>query len=206
MLNNIEFGEGVKKSEQTRQRILQAGFEEMYEYGFQGMRIESILKKTKLAKGALYHHFPNKKSLGYAIVDEILGLKTISMLELLKSESDPIEGNCKVLMCICDMTTDKDVSLGCPLNNLSQEMSGLDEGFKQRLCHIYTNWSDSISGSLKLGQEQGVVRVDINSETAAGFIISSFQGITGAAKCMGDKQVMVRLTAVLCDYIRTLRA
>ena len=56
----------------TRDKILMAGFQEMYQHGYQGMRIDQVLSATGLAKGALYHHFPNKVSLAYAIVDEIL--------------------------------------------------------------------------------------------------------------------------------------
>tara|TARA_B100000809_G_C15134826_1_gene530109 strand:- start:7 stop:603 length:597 start_codon:yes stop_codon:yes gene_type:complete len=194
-----------RKAEKTRERILQAGFEEMYQHGFQGMRIDAVLQKTQLAKGALYHHFPNKKSLGYAIVEEILFEHTKELIAVLNDESDPIEANCSVLMHICEHATDETVSLGCPVNNLSQEMSGLDEGFKERLCGIYTHWSETISSSLKHGQNNGCVRANVDTDVAAGFIISSFQGITGAAKCMGSKEVLVTLTAVLCDYIRTLR-
>lgn len=195
-----------RKAEQTRERILQAGFEEMYQHGFQGMRVDAVLQKTQLAKGALYHHFPNKKSLGYAIVEEILFAHTKELADVLHAEGDPIEGNCKALMHICERATEEEIALGCPVNNLSQEMSGLDEGFKERLCGIYTHWAESISGSLKLGQEKGLVRADVDTEVAAGFIISSFQGITGAAKCMGSKEVLLTLTTVLCDYIKTLRS
>ena len=194
-----------RKAEKTRERILQAGFEEMYQHGFQGMRIDAVLQKSQLAKGALYHHFPNKKSLGYAIVEEILFEQTKALTALLNTESDPIEANCSVLMHICERATDQEVSLGCPVNNLSQEMSGLDQGFKERLCGIYTHWSETISHSLKNGQNIGLVRADVDTDVAAGFIISSFQGITGAAKCMGSKEILLTLTAVLCDYIRTLR-
>lgn len=61
-----------RNPEHTRTRILEAAHEEIYQHGYQGMRIEAILQKTNLAKGALYHHFPNKLSLGYAVVEEIL--------------------------------------------------------------------------------------------------------------------------------------
>ena len=194
-----------RKAEQTRERILQAGFAEMYQHGFQGMRIDAILQKTQLAKGALYHHFPNKKSLGYAIVEEILFEHTKDLIAVFNAESDPIEANCSVLMHICERATDEEVSLGCPVNNLSQEMSGLDQGFKERLCSIYTHWSETISNSLKDGKNNGFVQEDVDTDVAAAFIISSFQGITGAAKCMGSKEILLTLTAVLCDYIRTLR-
>ena len=61
-----------RNTETTRTRILEAAREEIFQNGYQGMRIDSILQKTNLAKGALYHYFPNKLALGYAVVDEVL--------------------------------------------------------------------------------------------------------------------------------------
>ena len=42
-----------RNTETTRTRILEAAREEIFQNGYQGMRIDSILQKTNLAKGAL---------------------------------------------------------------------------------------------------------------------------------------------------------
>ena len=34
------------------------------------------------------------------------------------------------------------LALGCPLNNLAQEMSASDEKFRERICAVYSAWSD----------------------------------------------------------------
>ena len=106
--------ENKPSADKTRERILQAGFEEMYQHGYQGMRVDAILKKTGLAKGALYHHFPNKKALGYAVVDELLFAQCEALAQLLETAEDPIEANCQVLLQVCEQTTPEEVTLGCP--------------------------------------------------------------------------------------------
>ena len=47
----------VRNPDQTRARLLEAAFEEIYQHGFQGMRVDEILERTGLKKGAFYHHF-----------------------------------------------------------------------------------------------------------------------------------------------------
>lgn len=195
----------LPKAELTRERILQAAFEEMHQHGYQGMRVDSILKKTQLAKGALYHHFPNKKSLGYAVVDEHLLTRSSEMAEKLSQAENPLEGICELLTHICEQSTPEDILLGCPVCNLSQEMSSLDDGFKSRLCTIYTTKMTALSSNLDRGKALGLVRDNIDSEAVSGFILSSYQGVIGAAKCLGDKDVLTKLIAVLCDYIRSLK-
>ena len=58
--------------QRTRERLLQAAFKEVYNSGFQGTDLDTILDSAGVTKGALYHHFENKESLGYAIVDEVI--------------------------------------------------------------------------------------------------------------------------------------
>ncbi len=194
------------KAEATRLRILEAAYEEMYLHGYQGMRIDKVLSKTALAKGALYHHFPNKKALGYAVIDELIYPQTQMMYGGLLSTDDPIQAHKNILMKACNAMAEEDVRLGCPVNNLSQEMACLDEGFKERLCVIYESWSGVITESIELGQQRGLVRCNVNPKSVSIFIISAMQGVMGTAKCMQSKTVLVELTEVLCDYLESLRA
>lgn len=41
-------------------------------HGFQAASLNNILAKTGLTKGALYHHFPDKDRLGYAVIEEVI--------------------------------------------------------------------------------------------------------------------------------------
>ncbi|NQZ06269.1 MAG: TetR/AcrR family transcriptional regulator, partial [Algicola sp.] len=176
-----------RNAEQTRERILQATFELMYRNGYQGMRVDQILAATGLAKGALYHHFANKQALGYAVVDELLQKEMETRwVEPLRDCEDPITAIKQVLeKATCDMTLEE-MQQGCPLNNISQEMAGLDEGFQERLERIYNLWSGSIAQALERGQASGTVKALVEPAVIATFIISSLQGIIGASKCMQD--------------------
>lgn len=194
------------KADLTRQRILQAGFDEIYKNGFQGMRIDAVLSKTGLAKGALYHHFPNKQALGYTIVDEVISARTQFISHALENASDPIQTLCDLYQQFCDTLSEEEMVTGCPANNLTQEMSGLDEGFKVRLANIYNTKISAIAEALEKGQAKGIVKPDIDTYAIARFIVSSSNGIIGAGKCTGDMSIFRSLISTLCDYIQSLRA
>jgi len=55
----------------TRSKILFAAYKEIHLHGFQAASLNNILAHTGVTKGALYHHFPNKTELGYAVIDEV---------------------------------------------------------------------------------------------------------------------------------------
>jgi TetR/AcrR family transcriptional repressor of nem operon len=196
-----------RNAEQTRTRILEAAQEEIYQNGYQGMRIEAILQKTNLAKGALYHHFPNKLALGYAVVDEILmeSIQT-SWNEYASTYPDPLTAIQQLFLGKAECYKNEECFKGCPLNNLNQEMAAIDQGFHERLQKVMELIHQSIVAALEQGQEQGYVRRDINPTRIAMFIMASYQGIMGTAKCMQAPQLLGELFATLNDYIDTLRA
>jgi TetR/AcrR family transcriptional regulator, transcriptional repressor for nem operon len=192
--------------ETTRNKILLAAREEMYEHGYQGLRIDAVLRKTQLAKGALYHYFPNKLALGYAILDEvIMGDFQQGWSEFLKASNDPLfalQALFKKLL--------SDISVGacfngCPLTNLIQEMSTLDAGFQQRLRSVLSNIINLVAEALIQGQKEGVVRKDVNPITIAKFLLSSYQGIMSTAKCMQSMELAEELFGVLTSYVDALR-
>ena len=62
----------AQRTRPMRRRLLEAGQEEVYLYGFQGTSLGAILQRAGATKGAFFHYFATKKAFGYAIVDEVL--------------------------------------------------------------------------------------------------------------------------------------
>lgn len=196
-----------RNAEQTRTRILEAAREEIFQNGYQGMRIDSILQKTNLAKGALYHHFPNKLALGYAVVDEVLmGHFQRVWEEFFQQHKDPLTTLQQMFVYKAESFQNAVSFNGCPMNNLNQEMAAIDDGFHQRLEKVFENAHMTIVNALKEGQSNGIVRKEIDPIKISMFIFSSYQGIMGAAKCMQAPELLIDLFGTLNDYIDTLRA
>jgi len=196
-----------RNPDQTRTRILEAAFMEMYRNGFQGMRLDEVLKATDLTKGALYHHFPSKQALGYAVVDEVIIPTMETMwLQPLKNASDPLAGLIAVIEQMPDNKPPEMIEYGCPLNNLAQEMSPLDEGFRQRLDYAFRIWHDVTQEALERARLQGSVRDDVNCDETATFIMAALEGCIGIAK---NAQSVDRLHACnrgLIQFIESLRS
>lgn len=190
----------------TRQRILEAAFMEMYRNGFQGMRLDEVLAATDLTKGALYHHFPNKRALGYAVVDEVI-LPTIEAMWLqpLKNASDPLQGLFTVIEQLPDVKPPEMIQYGCPVNNLAQEMSPLDEGFRKRLDYIFRVWHDVTEEALERARLQGRIREDVNCDETATFVLAAVEGCIGIAKNAQSAERLRICNRGLVDYLRSLQ-
>jgi len=195
-----------RNPERTRQRLLQAAFREVYRYGFQSAGVDTILAATNVTKGALYYHFESKEALGYAIIEEVVAKLTRDrwMLPLQRSEEkDPIDALIGIVRAIPHRP--RDVKSGCPLVNLTQEMSQLDEQFRKRLERIFHAWQEGIAMALRRGQSQGTVRRDLVPEETASFLIAMVEGYEVLAKNAQDVKVWNVGIRNIVGWLRSLR-
>jgi TetR/AcrR family transcriptional regulator, transcriptional repressor for nem operon len=190
----------------TRQSLLQAAFQEIYKSGFQAASLDNILSKSGVTKGALYHHFGSKQELGYAVVDELIHGRVLDRwVRPLEKAENPIDGLLAVLRSKGPHPS-FDQRLGCPLNNLAQEMSPLDEGFRKRLESVFREWREGIAKALRRGQEMGQVRSDVDTVEAADFFLAALEGSVSLAKNAQDRNLFDNCKAGLSRYLESLRA
>lgn len=205
MLASRERKRRFRDPERTRERLLQAAFREVRRTGFRSAGIDTILAATKVTKGALYYHFDSKEALGYAIVDEVIAkMVRDRWLRPLLSEGQAID----VLIGIVRRlpTRPADVRESCPLLNLAQEMSPLDEQFRKRLERLFLAWQGGVATLLRKGQSQGTVRRDLNPEETASFLVAMVEGYASLAKNAQDPKVWEVGTRNIVGWLKSLRA
>ena len=205
MLATQEEKRKLRNPERTRERLLQAAFQEVHRSGFQSASIDTILAATNVTKGALYHHFDSKETLGYAVIEEIIAkLVGDRWLRPMLGSGQPIDILIGVVRQI--PVGPKDVRVGCPLLNLAQEMSPLDEQFRKRLRRIFLAWQEGVATLLRKGQAQGTVRRDLNPDEAASFLVAMVEGYVSLAKNAQDAKVWEVGIRNIVGWLRSLRA
>ena len=194
----------LRDPEGTRERLLQAAFREIHRSGFQSAGIDTILAATNVTKGALYYHFESKEALGYAVVEEkIATLTRDRWLHPMQSEGEAIDILIGVVRGL--PTRPADVRQSCPLLNLAQEMSPLDEQFRKRLERIFLAWQEGIATLLRRGQSQGTVRRDLNPDETASFLVAMVEGNASLAKNAQDAKVWEVGIKNIVGWLESLR-
>lgn len=194
--------------EAARERILDAAFAEIRRQGFQAASVAAILSETGLTKGALYHYFPSKKALGLAVVDErvtaALSCGILDALTVADSDAAPLDQLFRLLDSM-QAWSEESIRLGCPLNNLMQEMSAVDEDFRRHLTAIVTLWQERLAALLRLAQAKGQVAGPVDCQAAALFIVAAWEGSISVAKNMQSMPVFVASIEQLKHYVRHLQ-
>lgn len=194
----------TRDPKRTRRKLLEAGFREVYERGYQSADLDAVLKRAGVTKGALYYHFENKEALGHAIIDEVIGQMTRQKWLLPLQQGNPI--NTLIHIVQSTSTDAPEIRGGCPFNNLAQEMSPLDEGFRKRLARILTDWHAAMAAAFRRGQSEGTVRKNIDAEEEATFVIAMYEGYISLAKNSQDPKLLKSGKKRMINYLESLRS
>jgi AcrR family transcriptional regulator len=197
----------ARQTDLTRDKLLNAAFCEIHRQGFQAASIANILQDTGLTKGALYHHFPTKHDLGLAVIDEIIRNRLNELIfKPVRDAAEPIGALLEVIDALAKRNDPEFVKLGCPLNNLMQEMSPLDPEFKRRLNAILADWGGIVENALQRGQASGRIRADVDCRAASLFIVSAWEGCIGIAKSLQSTEGFAVCMGQLQQYVQSLTA
>lgn len=197
----------LRAPDQTREALLGAAEQEIHLHGFQAASLANILKNAGVTKGALYHHFANKQALGYAVLDEIWGpqMRAMWIEPLMVPGDNPIDVMIGLLHETAEIMSDQDVALGCPINNLAQEMSPIDEGFKSRLNGLLDEWRRGLSQAVERGRSAGMIRTDVDAASTATFLVASLEGCIGMAKNAQSKDLLLQCGLGVITFLNSLR-
>ena len=91
------------------------------------------------------------------------------------------------------------------MNNLAQEMSPLDEGFRKRLDYIFRVWHDVTEEALERARQRGRIREDINCDETATFVLAALEGCIGIAKNAQSAERLRICNRGLVDYLHSLQ-
>ncbi|TWX66933.1 TetR/AcrR family transcriptional regulator [Colwellia sp. C1TZA3] len=193
----------MRDPEQTRQNILEVSADEIHRKGFTATSLSCILKRCEISKGALYHHFANKMELGYAVFEEVYAPAFIALWQPPVETEDPIQGLSDFFSSMSKEMSCDELVCGCPLNNLCQEMSGVDEGFRIRILAMQQQLNLLIATNLSRVSSQ--LQPDLDFSQVAYFIVSTFHGSSSLSKSSLNKELFDKVIKELCRYMQQLK-
>ena len=185
----------------TKSKLLQTAFDEIYENGYTATSVDKILKKASMNKGSMYHFFKSKKELTLGVIDvhvnRYIEDKYSVLLEL---EENIIDG----LISLVKTTNKYNFTYGCRLNNLVQELSSKDEDFKVALEKVYFKFEQIIEQVLEKALEKEEISHP-NIKELAIYIVASIEGCLATAKKSRSSDIYLSCISQLDFYLNSLK-
>jgi len=196
----------MKKSEATRQNILQKAFEVIYMHGYQTTSVDEIIATTQVTKGAFYYHFKTKDDMGLAIINELMipGFKK-TFLDPFNVDENPLDTIYNLLHFLLMESEDLKVEYGCPASNFAQEMAPWNIEFTKALNTLSLEWKKTIINSIEKGKDKGYINRSINGDEVAVFILSGYWGVRNLGKIKNSKSVYITFLNAVKTYFLSLK-
>ena len=185
----------------TRKNLIDSAFDEIYSKGYQGASLTTILKNAKVHKGSMYHFFENKKDMALVCIKEKIYERFVQRYSLIVAlESGYLEAFIDGLK----DTSQRDFNKGCPIANIVQEMSNIDEDFKVLMEEIYQSFRKNIKDILDISiQKNEMIKCDTTK--LALYIASTLEGAILSAKATGNIQDYIDVVDILSSYIMSFK-
>lgn len=178
----------------TREKILKRCFEAMEVVGFEALRADKEVLNLNISKGALYHYFPTKLDIGYAMVDEIIKPMYEKKWSGLIDRSEGIATTIyQIVESEKQEATEKKILRGDVLYNLMLEMSGVDLKFRHKLEEVLELQVKILQKALLAGKTSNEIKPGVDSRSMAYLLIGQLHGCYAIAKTRASKDVFVSM-------------
>ena len=173
-----------------RAGVLDVAADLFQEHGYNGTTMHDIVHAAGVTSGGLHHHFPTKKDIGLAVLRERIGpaVSNTWIVPLTKARST-LDGVKTVFGDIADDLEDAGAVRGCPLNNLTLELSFADRQFRAEAQKIFARWRTGVAEKIKSDQGAGKFK-GVDATAAAAFVVATYSGAIAMAKAEQHPDVL----------------
>jgi AcrR family transcriptional regulator len=193
-----------KQPDITRRAILDAAGAEFSRHGYAGSGLEAIVVRAELTKGALFHHFSDKRAMAVAWIDDVMAAEIGERWIEPLAEIGSLDGLRAFLRARCLEIRPGDAASA--LVALTAETAHADDALAAALERVFARWRAALTGLLERGKSEGWIHRSIQPSAEAAFVVSAIAGFTVTTRA-GEAETLRRGCAdALEGYLETLRA
>jgi TetR/AcrR family transcriptional regulator, transcriptional repressor for nem operon len=182
------------RSSDARERLVDAAFRLWFRRSYADVGVSEICEAAGVQKGSFYHFFPSKTDLAVAVVDEVAGRFDAEIVGpyLADRTRPPLERLERLIDHHYDFALSNKEETGhvwgCPIGNLSVELSTQDDVLRARLSVFFARWAGAFTTLLDEAVAAG--ELPPHDTVAAGTVLLAYlQGMTVLAKAGNDPGV-----------------
>ena len=165
----------MPNTQTTRDRLIDAAYELARRKGFDRTSIAEVMEAADVGKGSLYHHFPDKASLGLAVLERDREV-FMTMIDDCLTASTPLEGLDRFLTTALERHRETGFVGGCLWGNTALEMSDSNPAYAQRVAAVFDEWIGKLAETIRAGQDRGMIRADFPATDLARSVVASVEG------------------------------
>jgi TetR/AcrR family transcriptional regulator, transcriptional repressor for nem operon len=196
-------GELTPKGRATRERIVAAAADLMFEQGVAGTSLQDVQQASRVSGSQMYHYFGDKTSLVHAVIarqsENLLGKQQPWL-----SRIDSVAGIRAWRDYVVSTMRRRECRGGCQIGSLASELSDLDPEARSDLAATFGRWISAISDGLQAMQDRGELRADADVPRLALALMAAAEGGLLLAKTLRDIAPLEAALDAMIDHIASL--
>lgn len=187
----------MKKSDRTRQLIIEKAAPLFNTKGVAGTSISDIMEATSLAKGGVYGNFSSKDEITIAAFDHLAELLK-GQLSSITAPVRTMRGKLEALFTFYSKyPLDPLIAGGCPILNFGVEADDTHPQLRKRVSKLITYLQERIALMVNIGIDRGEFRKDWNAEQFAVKMFTMLEGATLISRVNRNNKQMKIIIAML---------
>ncbi len=158
------------RSEATRRKILDAAIEVFGDEGYAAAGWSTIIERTGLTKGALYHHFESKESLASSIIEEGSDTLLSAFRNVCGSSSPGLENLIHGTFTIVEVLSSERMA------RAAAQLATALSGFNAAASRFYANLMLDTAQEARRAINEGDLRDEIDPDLLSALIIGAIFG------------------------------
>jgi AcrR family transcriptional regulator len=196
----------TRKGQATRDRIVAAAAELMFERGVATVSTEDVQRVANVSPSQLYHYFGDRRSLIRAVIAHLTQAVLDVQVPLLdRLRLDDFEALTAWRDAIVDIQRTHGASGGCPIGVFVGQLSETDPAARADLAAGFARWETAIRDGLDAMRERGELRPDADTGRLALALLAAAQGGLLLMQARRDTVALEAALDTAIDYIRTQR-
>ncbi len=193
-----------RRSEQSREALIEAGMNQLAQYGYHGTGIKQILDEVKVPKGSFYNYFDSKEAFVAEIIEHYASQVFDELVRFVDSTRDQLTAMDQ-LKAIYAYMMNKYEALGfrqtCLIGSIAAEIGSSSERCQKAMSEAVNLWCQHITELVAEAQRDGDVRADLPPHELAHLIWSVWEGSLLRMKLEGSSESGRKVLRLLLDQL-----
>jgi len=204
----------MKKSERTRQFIIEKSAALFNQKGFAGTSLQDIMDVTGLSKGAIYGNFKkegaDKKGVKEEIALAAFDFAVFEMYNVIGQRTRIIESSIDKLKAVVyfykERILNPPIKGGCPILNTSIEADDNHPKLQKKVRAALVEWKERIVHTINKGKKRGEIKKAVDEEEFATQFIGTLEGGIMLARIHKDNNQFNVMARLLLQQIESINA
>ena len=183
--------------------VLDKGVRLLRRQGYHNTSLDDILSVSGMPKGSFYSSFTSKEDFGVRVlnryVEDTVSLMTKHLEDA--TEASPLQRLRNFYEDVIAYFVEEGCGFGCLLNDLSLELAGYNDTFRDAVREGHTRFIDTLAEGMDAAQERGEVRDFLPARELAFYVHTNFDGAIVKMKGARDRYPLDLFLTTTFDLI-----